>query len=234
MRNNTKHKWLLPLGSAFVAAVIAAGAWFGVDALRTDTPEVDDIYVVSLSMDVYPTIEDLSDASDVVVLGTVKSIAGSGVSRGQDGTGGAYPYNLYELDVTEVFKGQVSETLYVYRTDPSLFGEAPGLTEYPLTTLSVGETVVLYLERVSTDYEPTIPSTLGDTIYVPLSFDNGVFDVTASGPIGAVGTVDDNTEVRPRGVRPWMFAEGTVFTAADIREAFEPDSDEEGPVGNTN
>ena len=280
MKSNTKNQWMLPLGSAFVAAVIAAGAWFGVDALRTGTPEVGDIalitdtpevedialitdtpevedialitdtpevedialttdtqesemtYVVTLSMDVYPTLDGLSGAADIVVLGTVSRLVESGNTRGMEQDGGTYPYNLYEFEIVESFKGDVGGTIYVVRTDPSLFGGAPGMAEYPLTTLSAGDTVVLYLDSMSAKIVPE--TGLTGTLYGPVSFDNGVFDVTVTGPIGAVGTVNDDTKVHPRGVSPSMFAKGTVFTAADIRQAIEPDSGEEGPVGSTN
>ena len=251
MKSNTKHQWMLPLGSAFVAAVIAAVAWFGVDALRTDTPEVGDIalitdtpevedialitdtpevedialttdtpesemtYVVTLSMDVYPTLDGLSGAADIVVLGTVSRLVESGNTRGMEQDGGTYPYNLYEFEIVESFKGDVGGTIYVVRTDPSLFGGAPGMAEYPLTKLSAGDTVVLYLDSMSATIVPE--TGLTGTLYGPVSFDNGVFDVTVTGP---------DTKVHPRGVSPSMFAKGTVFTAADIRQAIEPDSGE--------
>jgi hypothetical protein len=60
MKSNTKHQWMLPLGSAFVAAVIAAVAWFGVDALRTDTPEVGDIALITDT----PEVEDIALITD--------------------------------------------------------------------------------------------------------------------------------------------------------------------------
>ena len=201
-------------------------------ALITDTPDVYDIKVVSFSMDVYSSLEGLTGAADVVVLGTVMSVAGSGLSRGKEGDGSPIPYTLYELEVHETFKGDASGTIYVPRTDPSYLEDSVSFHDAPLTKLVPGETVILYLDSMSADIEPTI--TIADTIYVPLGFDNGVFDITASGPSGPVGTVDDDTKVHPRGVSPSMFAKGTVFTAADIRQAIEPDSGEEGPVGSTN
>ena len=35
--------------------------------------------------------------------------------------------------------------------------------------------------------------------------------------------VNDETRVTPMGIQPSMFAEGTVFTAADVRLAIEPE-----------
>ncbi len=200
--------------------------------------EVYEITVTSLSLNVYPTLEVLSESADAVILGEVKGAVHTGISFGTDGTDGTggirVPYTLYEVEVHETFKGDASGAIYVARTDPSFLGEAPGVADYPLTTLGVGEAVILYLYRVSPVLEPTMPSGLTDTIYYPLGFDNGVFDVSANGPVGAVGRVNDSTEVIPRGIDSAMFAEGSVFTAADIRQAIEPESGEEGPVGSTN
>ena len=56
-----------------------------------------------------------------------------------------------------------------------------------------------------------------------LSLTNGVFDVEV---------VDGDTILRPRGIHPDMFAEGTTFTMAEVRDAIGPD-DEAGPVGST-
>ncbi len=198
--------------------------------------EVYEITVTSLSLDqIYPTLEALSGSADAVILGEVKGAVHSAITFGSDGTGGiGVPYTVYEVEIHETLKGDASGTIYVDRTDPSFLGDAPGVAEYPLTTLGVGETVILYLGRVSPVDDPTMPSGLTDTIYFPLNFDNGVFDVLVNGPVGAVGRVNDSTAVIPRGIHNAMFAEGSVFTAADIREAIEPDSDEIGPVGNTN
>ena len=46
--------------------------------------------------------------------------------------------------------------------------------------------------------------------------------------------VNDGVVIWPRGIREDMFAKGTTFTAAEIRQAIEPASDEVGPVGSTN
>ena len=64
--------------------------------------------------------------------------------------------------------------------------------------LSAGDTVILYLDSMSAKIVPE--TGLTGTLYGPVSFDNGVFDVTVTGPIGAVVTVNDDTKVHPRGV----------------------------------
>ena len=113
----------------------------------------------------------------------------------------------YRFDVEETLKGEVADSIYVDRTPPPWSSDIPP----PYTKLNVGERLALYMERTS------------PTRYQPLVFDNGVFDVEV---------VDGDTILRPRGIHPDMFAEGTTFTMAEIRNAIEPD-DEVGPVGNT-
>ena len=220
-------RWLLPLGSMIAASAIGVASWFAVAALRSGTND-QEMTVRSLSMNRYSTLEDLSESADVVVLGTVRSIAATGIGRGSEGEGNPMPYTIYELEVQETFKGGVSGTIYVGRTDPSYFEDSLVFDDAPLTKLNTGEKVVLYLRKLNADVEPTIPIEGLDYVYVPLSLDNGVFDVS-----GAVGVVGETAEVRPRGIGSSMFAEGSVFTTADIRGILEPDSDEEGPVGNT-
>ena len=236
MKSNTKYQWMLPLGSMVVASIIAVGAWFVVGAMKSETA-VQETHqtATSLILNLYPTLGDLSESADTVILGEVKGTVHTGVSFGTDGTGGiGVPYTLYQVEVHETFKGDASGTIYVMRTDPGFLGEAPGMGEYPLTTLTVGADVVLYLYGPNIDLEPTIPSGLVDAFYTPLGFDNGVFDVSVDGAVGAVGRVNDATEVTPRGIHPSMFAEGMVFTAADVRLAIEPEPGEDGPVGSTN
>ena len=229
---NNDRKWLLPVGSVLVAAIIVVAAWYGVGALRADS-DVETISVVSFSMAaLYSTLEDLTEDADAVILGTVREIAQTGISRGKEGNGTANPHSLYEIEVLESFKGDASGAIYVSRTDPSFLENTVSIRDVPLTKPQAGETVVLYLHRMSADIEPTI--TMTDTTYVLLSFDNGVFDVSGAGPVGPVGRVNDAAEILPRSIHNEMFTAGSLFTAADIRQAIEPDSGADGPVGNTN
>ncbi len=114
----------------------------------------------------------------------------------------------YRFDVEETLKGEVEDSIHVVRSAPPWSSDIPP----PYTKLNVGERLALYMDRTSA------------TTYRPLVFDNGVFDVEV---------VDGDTILRPRGIHPDMFAEGATFTMAEIRNAIEPDSDEEGPVGGT-
>ena len=91
----------------------------------------------------------------------------------------------------------------------------------------------MYLgERRASDFTPTI--TVTDIFYMTLAFDNAVLDISSSGNVGAVGRVNDDVVVVPRGTGPSMFPHGTTFTMSEIREAITVDTDEIGPVGNTN
>lgn len=93
----------------------------------------------------------------------------------------------------------------------------------------MNETAALYLYKNPDSLAPTITS-IADAAYVPIALDNGVFDVETT---GVVGRVNDDLIILPRGISEIMFSQGTTFTAAEIRQAIEPDSDEVGPVGNT-
>ena len=119
------------------------------------------------------------------------------------GRGGA----TYRFDVEETLKGEVADSIHVVRTAPPWSTDIPP----PYSELNVGERLALYMDRTST------------TRYRPLVFDNGVFDVEV---------VDGDTILRPRGIHPDMFAEGTTFTMAEVRDAIGPD-DEAGSVGST-
>ena len=114
---------------------------------------------------------------------------------------------VYRFDIEEILKGEVADSIHVVRTAPPWSTDIPP----PYSELNVGERLALYMDRTST------------TRYRPLVFDNGVFDVEV---------VDGDTILRPRGIHPDMFAEGTTFTMAEVRDAIGPD-DEAGPVGST-
>lgn len=222
-----QSKWILPMGSAVLGAVIVTIGWFTWDIMTEESPPSTTVNLGSpLVIKLYSSIDDLSDDSDVAIVGTVKGVAQTGMDRGRDGVGTPLPYVVYEVEVLEVLKGDVDDDIYVVRRPPELFPREQ------LSSLKKGETTVLYLAEKSTKLAPTINVT--DVIYVPLAFDNAVFDVSSAGKVGAVGRVDDSTVVVPRGTGPDMFPVGTTFKMSDIRDAIEVDTDEIGPVGNVN
>lgn len=149
-------------------------------------------------------------------------MAATRIDKGPNNEGFPTAYTLYRLDVWETLKGDAPDSIYVFRTDPSEF------PDHPLTELAVNETVALYLYKNPASLAPTITS-ITDAAYVPIALGNGVFDVETA---GAVGRVNDDVIIRPRGISEIMFAEGATFTAAEIRQSIEPDSDEVGLVGN--
>ena len=225
MRQN-KWLWLIPLSSALLASVVVVAVWIGAVALRADAQPKRVIRKVFVPA--YSSLGDLSTHADVVVVGTVERSVAKWTDRGAGGDGLPRPYIVYQIDVQETLKGETDDLIYVLRIEPVYFaGEGQSaLGGVPLTELRVGQTVALYLEEVMSETPPII--TFTDRFYVPLGFDNGVFDVS-SGESGAVGRVDDNAVVRPRGIRKDMFAEGSGFMLSEIKQAIEPVSDEVGP-----
>ena len=220
-----KHKkWLFPILSAVVASVAIVAIWVNIEP--EEPVEMIEVRHADFGF-ITSSIKELTARADTIVIGTVSEVAATGMDRGADNTGLPMAYTLYKFDVTETLKGDVADSIYIFRTDPGVF------SDMPTTRLNVGETVALYLHQRPTTYAPTITITITitDTAYVPITLDNGVFDVETN---GAVGVVNDDTILRPRGISEEMFAEGATFTAAEIRKAIEPASDEVGPVGSTN
>ena len=216
-----RNKWTVPLASAAVAAVVVTTVWFQTRPEATEPEEVAFVVRHTDFVDITSDLDSLTASADTVVMGTVDEVAQTGVDSGKEGRSRPMAYTLYKLGVEEALKGDVSGSIYVYQTDPAVF------PDQPLTNLTVGDLVVLYLSRVET-YAPV--SEVTSTVYVPIALDNGVFDVVL--PDGAVGVVNEDTVVRPRGVGPAMFAEGTEFTAAQVRQAIEAEGPT-GPVGDT-
>ena len=168
------------------------------------------------------SIEELTAEADVIVRGTVSEITAGGTDKGEDGTGLGFEFTLYKFDVSETLKGEVDDSIYIYRPNPGEF------SDMPLTAFVVDDALVLYLREGESTYPPV--SNYADKAYGTVTLDNGVFDVEAT---GAVGQVDDSVVVRPRGIDELMFSDGETFTMGDVRRAIEPDSDEVGPVGST-
>ena len=218
-----RNKWLLPLASALVASAVVAAVWIGVVAMRADAQPT--IVIRSVFVPAYSSLEELSTYADAVVVGTVQRSVAKWIDRGADGDGIPRPYILYQLDVEETLKGETDDSIYILRIEPVYFagdGHSVGSGD-PLTELRVGQTVALYLEEVMAEAPPII--TITDRFYVPLSFDNGVFDIST----GEVGRVNDDTVVRPRGIRKDMFTEGSEFRLSEVEQAIETVSDDVGP-----
>ena len=200
-----QNRFAVPLASAIVAVAVVTAVWF---QTRPAAPELEVITFEVRHTDFAEITGDLnvlSESADAVVMGRVTEVTWSGIDRADDRSV-EVPATLYKVDVQEAMKGQVGSSIYVYRTDPEFF------PDQPLTKLTVGELVVLYLNRHAT--QSPIES-YSNFVYVPLALDNGVFDVA----VGAGGIVNDQTSIVPRGVSGDMFAPGTAFTTAEIRAA---------------
>ncbi len=124
----------------------------------------------SVDMPVYSSIEQLSAASDLVVLGTVKGIVAREVDYGSEGPGEGQeqgqPIVFYEIEVNETLRGKAGATVVMAAPDVneiSTGGEASAWRS--------GEQVLLFL--VDED-APGI--TASNDYYVTVSLDNGVFD----------------------------------------------------------
>ena len=128
---------------------------------------------ISPDMEVYSSIEELSAASDLVILGTVEGVAAREVDYGtadpDERQGQGIPTVFYEVAVTETLRGKAEATVIVSAPDVdqvSMGEEA--------TALRSGQQVLLFLREQTTEDAPGI--TAYDHFYVTVSLDNGVFD----------------------------------------------------------
>ena len=211
-----RNKWLLPLASAMLASLTVAVIWMGWASLKPD-PNIR-YGSLHVSMPVYSSIADLAPQADAIVVGTVNDVVAKGVSRGAEGDGIPVPFTLYEFEVTETLKGQTKALIYVFGSDTDMF---PGES---LTKLRAGQALTLFLgERLTHTYPAVTIS--ADRFYVPLSFDNGVFDISP----GAVSRANDDAVIVPRGTGIGMFAKGSEFRLSAVKQAIEPISDDASP-----
>ena len=128
---------------------------------------------ISPDMEVYSSIEELSAASDLVILGTVEGVAAREVDYGtadpDEREGRGIPTVFYEVAVTETLRGKAEATVIVSAPDVdqvSMGEEA--------TAVRSGQQVLLFLREQTTEDAPGI--TAYDHFYVTVSLDNGVFD----------------------------------------------------------
>jgi hypothetical protein len=135
----------------------------------------------SFSSPVYPSIEDLSAASDLIVQGEIVSVLGRELDFGtadvaeRIGEVGV-PFAYYEVHVSDVLKGEAPGTIVVGKVD----GER--LISDEVTPLEPGDTVVLFL--MAQEREKDSPGlTMYDFYYTSLSLDAGVFDVSPDGSV---------------------------------------------------
>ena len=126
-----------------------------------------------VDMPVYSSIEELSAASDLVILGTVEGVVAREVDYGTASTeerhGQGIPTVFYEVAITETLLGEAGGTIILGGSDVdqvSMGEEA--------TALRSGHQVLLFLLEQTTEDAPGIMAY--EHFYVTVSLDNGVFD----------------------------------------------------------
>lgn len=161
-----KHtrKWLQPVPVALYITIIISVIALFIWAFQPS----DKIKVIKLTMPIYGSIEELSDAPnlDAIVVGTVKNIAGHDTNKG-------IPLVFYTFEVSEVLFGNVDETIIISLIDTSSKTKT-SLNDY-VTQFNEGEQLLLFLsERDSSGLSCGSPFY---HFYTPVSYDNGVFDI---------------------------------------------------------
>lgn len=131
----------------------------------------------------YLSISALSDASDAVVVGTVRGIVACEINYGTENFFGklevrlfgglGIPFVFYEVEVTETLQGDVSSTIIVSKIDV-----ARVTVSLSTTALEPGEQVLLFL--VKQTHSRIAPY---DLFYATVGLDHGVFDVLADGRV---------------------------------------------------
>ena len=201
---------MLALVLALVVAT-AASAWL---IARSNQGSSDEPYRLYGDYEVYPSIESLAEAADLVVEATVGPVVLREVDRGGDpevdpATGEkipGIPMVFSEITIVDVLKAspaieaQANQTILVATVDTELLAADQ---ESPLQD---GEHVVLFLRHRDPS---TAPGLTPDSFYVPVSGDNGVFDLedsVATPRLGAVrGLHGDTVEAGPTPERAGSF-----------------------------
>lgn len=162
---------MLPALSGALGLVLALGWWFIVRE-----PALGPIHI-SGSQPGYKSIESLSRAADVVVIGTVKRVAGREPYYTGSGSGDiGIPSVFYEIEVNETLQGNPGDTIIVAQIDNAA---ADVIVSDAGSPLNVGERLALFLlHRAGDEYGLKEFGDI-DNLYVIVSDDNGTFDVSA-------------------------------------------------------
>lgn len=145
------------------------------------------ITAVDGDFEIFESIEALAREADSVVVGTIGEV----LLRKVNPSGGL-PHIYLELIVDKVFLGpeRTGQKITIDMLD------ADSIDFEQVTPLRNGDAVVLFLDRITADEGPSgvVPF---DVVYVPLSLDNGVMDVSGD---HAVSRSDDLVAVRDEDV----------------------------------
>jgi hypothetical protein len=157
------------LGAAVAVVVVFVALWPGFSA----SPKP----FFHGSKPAYESVEDLGGKADLVVVGVVGDVVARQAEETTD-----LPFVYISFSVDQV----LGNSLAAQNTDSVIVSilDTDKLTVDGLTPLVSGQRVLLFLEKISaTDAPPgVIPF---DEVFVPLSDDNGVFDVAADGSVTA-------------------------------------------------
>ncbi len=157
------------VGLAVALVAVAGAAWVG-SVRDTRPPRIAGSYPA------YESVEALADRADLVAVGTVGGVATRQV---EDTTGLPFVYLDVELDQTLADSTGLRHDRIIVSVPDTDELEVEGLTP-----LEPGQRVLLFLERITAADAP--PGILPfDEVFVPLSRDNGVFDVAADGRVTA-------------------------------------------------
>ena len=195
----------LMLAIATLAGITALGAWFAVanDLGPLSSPEP----AAQPAVPSYKRVAAITVDSDTVVMGEVKEVVFTRPppdDLSDDEIPG--PTTFYEVEVKEVLRGDLypGHTIVVGRAAPGQF------EEIPITAIELGSHVVLFLqERTAGD---VTLATNSDTFYVPVSFDNGVFDVKTLSMSDFAAP--DETRIKAR----TLFMGGSSWTLRQLRK----------------
>lgn len=199
--------------------VLALGWWF---IVREPAPGT---LIISGIQPVYNSIESLSRAADVVVIGTVKSVAGREPYYTGSGSGDiGIPSVFYKVEVNESLQGNPGNTIIVAQIDNAA---TDVIVSDSGSALNVGERLALFLlHRTGDEYGLKEFGDI-DNLYVIVSDDNGMFDVSS------------NEVATPRA--PYLFrtqgwTDTPTFTLDQIRAGVVANdlpsgSDDDGPGG---
>lgn len=152
--------------------VLAFGWWFIANGLNPSPIHI------SGSQPGYKSIESLSRAADVVVIGTVKTVAGREPYYTGDGSGDiAIPSVFYEIEVNETLQGNPGDTIIVAQIDNA---STDVIVSDSGSALNVGERLALFLlHRAGDEYGLKEFGDI-DNLYVIVSDDNGMFDISSN------------------------------------------------------
>ena len=149
--------------------------WFGIRDAQPPT-----LQRTAAAFKGYTSVTGLAEDADVIVVGTVEGIVGRGWDEGSEGNPAPgiipdehtkTPMAFYQVAVSEVLQGDPGATIIVARIDHTIRWDN---NEKPLET---GQEVLLFLDSIDNPDVFTIFKDRKD-LYVPLSLDNGVFEVS--------------------------------------------------------